>query len=119
MKHMKWDPYRNKRNGRLYSNKIILKKNNHYFTFHPNSENPIKVAIFTSQTRPRKLFPTAFEDLGLNVKNEVDMTDTRRTPNGQTNVETFALFLVNLTRNMKSQMNSFNHIITKAELYRA
>jgi hypothetical protein len=44
-------------------------------------------------------------------------------PNGQTHVEALILFLVALTRNIKSQeifkLNSLNDIIIKAELYRA
>jgi hypothetical protein len=45
----------------------------------------------------------------------------QRTPNRQTHVETLALFLVTLTRNVKSQeifkLNSLNHIIIKVQLY--
>jgi hypothetical protein len=48
---------------------------------------------------------------------------TRTAPNRQTHVESLPLFLVTLTRNIKSQeifkTNSLNHIFIKTELYRA
>jgi hypothetical protein len=63
----------------------------------------------------------SLEDLGFNV-NVKQMTATQIAPNGQNHMEPFPLFLVTLTRNIKSQekfkLNSLNHIIFKADLNR-
>jgi hypothetical protein len=79
--------------------KSYLEGNNlHYFTFSPNSENPIKVVTVTfPQTRQRKIIPTT---LGTSLqRQDVAMAATRTAPNGQAHVETLSLFLVTLTRN--------------------
>jgi hypothetical protein len=57
----KCNPYHNKRNGILFSHKILPGENNlHYFTFSPNSEKPIKAAIcHLPWTGQQKIFPTA------------------------------------------------------------
>jgi hypothetical protein len=105
--------------------KSYLEKNNfHYFTFSPNSEKPIKAPIrhLPADTPAEDIF-NSLEDLGFNVINLRPMTATRRTPNEQTHVELLPLFLVTLTRNIKSQemlkLNNLNDSIIKAELYRA
>jgi hypothetical protein len=65
----------------------------------------------------------SLEDLGFNIISVRQLTTNRREPNGQTHLENLPLFLVTLTRNVKSQeifkLNSLNHIIIKAESYRA
>jgi hypothetical protein len=65
----------------------------------------------------------SLEDLGVNVINVRQMTATQTAPSGQTHVELLPLFIVILTRNINSQeifkLNSLNHIIIKAVLYRA
>jgi hypothetical protein len=101
-----------------YSNiKSYLEKHNlHYFTFSPNSEKLIKAVILY-------LPPDSLEDLGFNVINVRQLTTSRRAPHGQADVETLPLFLVTLTRNLKSQeifkLNSLKHIIVKVEPFRS
>jgi hypothetical protein len=60
------------------------------------------------------------EGFGYNLINVRQMTATQRAPNGQTQMETLPLFLVTLTRNIKSKeiykMNCLNHLI-KVELF--
>jgi hypothetical protein len=72
---------------------------------------------------PAEDISNSLEDLGFNVINVRQMTTTRRAPNGKTHVEPLPVFLVTLTRNMKSQeifkLNSVNRIIIKVELNRA
>jgi hypothetical protein len=57
------------------------------------------------------------EDLDFNVVNVRQMTATLRAPNGQTHVEPLPLFLVTLTKNIKSQeifkLNSLDHIVMR------
>jgi hypothetical protein len=82
--------------------KSYLEKNNvPYFTFFTNSEKPIKAVIrhFLPDT-PEEDISTSLEDLGFNV---VNVTTTPTAPNGQTQVESLALFLLTLTGNIKSQ----------------
>jgi hypothetical protein len=65
----------------------------------------------------------SLDDLGFNVINARQMTANRRTPHGQAYVDTFPLFLITLTRNVKShdifKLNILNHIIVQVEPYRA
>jgi hypothetical protein len=104
---------------------LYHKKNNfHYFTFSANSGKPIKAVIrHLPPDTPAEDISDSLEDLGFDVINVWQMTATRRAHNGQTHVEPLSLFLVTLTRNIKSQeifsVNSLNHIIIKVELCRA
>jgi hypothetical protein len=104
--------------------KSYLEKNNlHYFSFYPNSKNPIKAVIhhFPPHT-PVEDISNSLEDLGFNV-NMRQMIATPIAPDGQNHMEPLPLSLITLTRNMKSQeifqLNSLMHIIFKVELYRA
>jgi hypothetical protein len=102
--------------------KSYHKKNNlHYFTFCLNFEKPMKAVIrHLPPDTPVEDISNSLEDLGFNVTNVRQMTATRRVPNEQTHVETLTLFLVTLTRNIKSQkiykLNSLNHIIIKGRV---
>jgi hypothetical protein len=98
--------------------KSYLNKNNlQYFTFSSNSEKPINA------DRPAEDISNSLEDLGFSVINVRQLMINPRAPNGQTYMETLPLFLVALTRNVKSQeifkLNSLNHIIINIESYRA
>jgi hypothetical protein len=100
--------------------KSYLEKNNfQYFTFSPNSEKPIKAVIYhLPPDTPAEDISNSLKDLGFNVINVRQLTN-RGAPNVQTYVETLPLFLVTLTRNVKSQEifkpNSLNYIIIKVE----
>jgi hypothetical protein len=102
--------------------KSYLAKNNlRYFTFSPNSEKPVKVVIrHLPPDTPAEDISNSLKVLGFNGINVWQMTAARRAPHGQTHVEPLLLFLVALTRNIKSQqtfkLNSINHIIIKVEL---
>jgi hypothetical protein len=72
------------------------KNNPHYFIFFPNSEKPIKAII-------NHFPPDTPANLDFNVIKVREMTATPRAPNGHTHVEPLPLFLVILTRNIKSQ----------------
>jgi hypothetical protein len=118
-KYMKWHLYHSKRNGGLFR-KIISK----YFTFSPNSEEPIKTVIrHLPPHTPAEGISNSLEDLGFNVIQVRQLTTNRGAPNGQPQLETLSLFLVNLARNVNSQqifkLNSLNHIIIKVESQRA
>jgi hypothetical protein len=122
---MKWNPYHNKKMTEYSAMKSYLEKNNlHYFTFSPNSETPIKADIphLSPDTPPEGIY-YSLGDVGFNVINVGHMTATRTVRNGQIHVEPLPLFLVTLTRTIKSQeifkLNIFNRIIIKVELYRA
>jgi hypothetical protein len=100
----------------------LAKNNLRYFTFSPNSEKPVKVVIrHLPPDTPAEDISNSLEILGFNVINVWQMTAVRRAPHGQTHVEPLPLFLVALTRNIKSQqtfkLNSLNHIIIKVEIY--
>jgi hypothetical protein len=88
-----------------------------------NSEKPIRTAIrhLTPDT-PVEGISNSLENLGF-IVNVRQLTTNRRVPNGQTYVETLPLFLVTLTRSVKSQqifkLNSLHHIIIKVEAYKA
>jgi hypothetical protein len=73
-----------------------------YFTFSPNFEKPIKAVI---RHRPPDLLAEDIsnipEDSSFKVINVRQMMATRKAPHGQGHVETLALFLVTLTRNIK------------------
>jgi hypothetical protein len=60
----------------------------------------------------------SLEDLGFTIINTRQMTATQTAPNGQNHMETPSLFLVTLTRNIKSQeifkLNSLNNIIIQS-----
>jgi hypothetical protein len=105
--------------------KDYLEKHNlHYFIFSPNSEKPIKAVIcHLPPDTPVEDVSNSLEDLGFNVISVRQLTTNRRAPNGQTHVETLPLYLVTLTRNLKSQeifkLNSLHHIIIKVGPYRA
>jgi hypothetical protein len=104
--------------------KSYPKKNDlQYFTFSPYSEKPFKAVIRHLPGMPTEDISNSLQDLGFNVINVRQLTTNQKAANGQTHVETLLLFLVTLTRNMKSQeifeLNSLNHIIIKVELYRA
>jgi hypothetical protein len=105
--------------------KSYLKTNNlHYSTFSPNCEEPVKAVIrYLPTDTPAEDVFNNLEDLGFSVINVRQMTATRTGPNGQTHIEPLPLFLVTLTRNIKSQeifnLNSVNLIIIKVESYRA
>jgi hypothetical protein len=122
---MIWNLYHNKRNDGLFSHEILSgEKNLHYFTFSPTSEQPITAVIFhLPPNTPVEDITNSLEDLGFNVINVRQMTATRRALNRQNHVEPLPLFLVTLTRSIKSQeifkLNSLNHIIIKVQLYRA
>jgi hypothetical protein len=126
--------FRNTRNGtRIITKEVAdssvmkpyLEENNlQYFISSPNSEKPIKaVTHHLPPHTPAEDISNSLEDLGFNVINVRQLTTSRRTPNGQTHVETLPLFLVTLTRKAKSQdifkLNCLNHIIMKIELCRA
>jgi hypothetical protein len=106
--------FRNTRNGTRVITKEMpdylamisyLEKNNlQYFTFFPNSAKPIKAVIRQlPPDMPAEDISDSLEDLGFNVINMMQLTTNRRAPNGQTHVEPLLLFLVTLTRNVKSQ----------------
>jgi hypothetical protein len=98
---MKWNSYHNKGNAEMFSHEILPGENNlYYFAFSPNSEKPIKAVIHHI---PPENISNSLEDLGFNVINVRQMTAIRRAPKGQTHVELLPLFLVTLTRNIKSQ----------------
>jgi hypothetical protein len=69
---------------------------------------------------PAEDISKSLENLGFNIIVR-ELTISRRAPNGQTYMENLPLFLVTLTRNVKSQeifkLNSLNHIIIKVESY--
>jgi hypothetical protein len=102
--------------------KFYREKNNlHYFTFSLNSEKPMKPVIrHLPPDTPGEDISNSLEDLDFTVINVRQMTVIRRVPNEQPHVETFALFLVTLTRNIKSQniykLNSLNHIMIKGRV---
>jgi hypothetical protein len=103
-------------------NSFLEINNPHYFTFFPISEKPIEAVI--RHLPPDTLaedISYSLEDVGY-VINMRQMMATRRTPNGQTHLDSFPLFLVTLARNIKSQeifkLNTLNYIIIKVELYR-
>jgi hypothetical protein len=105
--------------------KSYLEKHNlHSFTFSPNSEKPIKAVIhhLTPDTTAEDI-SNSLEYLGFSVISARHLTTSRRAGNGQTHVESLPLFLVSLTRKLKSQeifkLNILNHIIIKMEPYRA
>jgi hypothetical protein len=70
---------------------------------------------------PEEDISNSLEGLGFYVINVRQLTTNQRAANGQTHVETLPLFLVTLTRNVKSQeifkLNSLNHIIIKEEAF--
>jgi hypothetical protein len=50
--------------------KSYLEKNNHYFSFPPNSEKPIKAVIrHLPSSTPAEDISNSLEDLGFNVIN--------------------------------------------------
>jgi hypothetical protein len=105
--------------------KYYLEKSNlHSITSFPNCQKPSKAVIrhFPPDT-PAEDVSNSLEDLGFDVISVRQMTATRSASNEQTHEKTLALFLVTLTRNIKSQeilkLSSSNHIIIKVELYRA
>jgi hypothetical protein len=124
-KYTKWNPYLTKEMADCSAMKSYLQKCNlHYFTFTPNSQKPVKAVIrHLPPGTPAEDISDSLEDLGFNVINVRQMTATQTASNGQTHVEQHPLFLVALTRNIKSQeifeLNRLNHIIIKVELYRA
>jgi hypothetical protein len=71
---------------------------------------------------PAEDISICLEDLGFNVINVRLMMATQTARIRQTHVEPLPLFLVTLTRNIKSQeifkLNSLNHVIIKVDLYR-
>jgi hypothetical protein len=97
--------------------KSYQEKNNlQYFTFSPNSKKSMKSVIrHLPQDTSVQDISNSLGNLGLNVINVRHMTTNRRAPSGQTNGETLPLFLVTLTRNVKSheifKLNSRNRII--------
>jgi hypothetical protein len=85
--------------------KFYLEKNNlQHFTFSTNPEMPIKAVIshFPPHTTAENI-SNNLEDLGFNVITVRQMMANRLARNGQTHVEPLPLFLVTLTRNIKSQ----------------
>jgi hypothetical protein len=105
--------------------KSYMDKNNlHYFIFSRNSEKHINAVIrHILPDIPAEDISSSLEDLGFNVINVRQMMVTRTAPKEQTHVEPLPLFLVTLTRNIKSQeiykLNSLNRIVIKVALYRA
>jgi hypothetical protein len=105
--------------------KSYMEKNYlHYFTFSLDSEKPMKAVIrHLPPDMPAEDISNSLEDLGFNIMKVRQMMATRTAINSQTHVEPLPLFLVTLTRNVKSQqihnLNSLNYIIIKVELYRA
>jgi hypothetical protein len=101
--------------------KSYLEKNNlQYFTFSPNPEKLIKAVIrHLPPDTPAEDISNSLENLGFKMINVRQLTTNRRAQYGQTSVENLPLFLVTLTRNVKSQeifkLNSLNHIIIKVE----
>jgi hypothetical protein len=101
--------------------KAYSEKNNlHHFTLSPNSEKPIKSLIHhLSPDTPVEVIVNSLENLGFNFINMKQMTVTQLT----TPRAILPLFLVTLTRNIKSQkifkLYSLNHIIIMVEFYRA
>jgi hypothetical protein len=96
------------------------KNNLQNFTISPNSKEPIKAVIrHLPPDTPAEYISNNPEDLGFYVINARQLTTNRRAPYGHTHVETLLLFLVTLTRNVKSQeifkLNSLNHIIIEVE----
>jgi hypothetical protein len=94
----------------------LEKNNSNYFTFFLNFEKPIKAVIrHLPPETPTKDISSSLGDVSFNIINVRQMTATRRAPN----VESLPLFLVTLTRNIKSQeifkLNSLNHV-KKVEL---
>jgi hypothetical protein len=85
--------------------KSYLGKNNlHHFTFSPNSEKPIKAVIrHLPPDTPAEVVSNSLEDLGFDHINVRQFTTNRTAPNRQTHVETLPLFLVTLTRKLKSR----------------
>jgi hypothetical protein len=85
--------------------KSYLENNNlHYFTFSSSSEKPMKAVI--RHLPPDKLAEdtsSSLEYLGFKVINVRQLTTNRRATNGKGYVETVPLFLVTLTRKVKSQ----------------
>jgi hypothetical protein len=96
--------YHNKRNGGLFSHEILPGDNLQYFTFSPDSEKPIMAVIrLLPPDMPAEDISSSLEDLGFNVISVRQLTTNQRAPSRQTYVETLPLFLVTLTRNVKSQ----------------
>jgi hypothetical protein len=99
--------------------KFYLEKNDlQYFTFSPHSENPIKAVIrHLLPDMPAEDISNNLEDLGFNVINVRQLMTNRRAPYGQTYVETLPIFLVTLTRNLKSQeiliLNSLKKLLSR------
>jgi hypothetical protein len=105
--------------------KSYLEKNNlQYFTFSPNSEKPIikAVILHLPPDTPAEDISNSLEGLHFNIINVRQLTTNRGAQNRQTYAENLPLFLVTLTRNVKSQeilkLNSLKHTIMKVESYR-
>jgi hypothetical protein len=98
--------------------KSNLEENNlQYFTFSPKSEKPIKAVIcHIPPDTPAEDISNSLQGLGFNIINVRQLMANRTAPNGQTYVETLPLFLIILTRNIKSQeifkLNNINHVVT-------
>jgi hypothetical protein len=121
---MIWNLYRNKRNDRLFSHEILSGENNLPLLYLlPKFQKTYKGSnLSPTPDTPVEDITNSLEDLGFNVinvrQNDVHSKSTQSTkPCGS------SLFLVTLTRSIKSQeifkLNSFNHIIIKVQLYRA
>jgi hypothetical protein len=102
---MKWNQYRNKEMEDYSAIESYLVGNNlHYFTFSPISEKPMKAVIHhLPPDMSAEDISSSFEDFGFKVMNVRQMTATQRAPNGQTQAVPLPLFLVTITRNIKSQ----------------
>jgi hypothetical protein len=87
-----------------------------YFTFYLKADKPIKAV-----TRHLPI-NTPAEDIGIDVFSVRQMSTTRRSPDGSTNI-TLSLFLVTLPKNTKSpelfKLSSRCHISIKAEAYKS
>jgi hypothetical protein len=105
----------------LAMNSYLEKNNLRYFTFSPNSEKPFKAVIrHLPPDKPAKDISNSLEDLGFSAINVRQLTTNQRAPNGQIHLETLSLFLVTLTRNVKSQsILKTNSLVIKVESYRA
>jgi hypothetical protein len=78
--------------------KSYLEKNNpHYFNFFPISEEPMKA------DSPAEDISNSLEYIGFSVIHVSQITAIQTAPKGQTDVETHPLFLLTLTRNIRSQ----------------
>jgi hypothetical protein len=103
--------------------KYFEQENLPYFTFFSKSEKPVKAVIrHLPMNTPAEDVSDGLVDEGFDVIRVKQMTTTRRSTTGPTNVN-LPLFLITLPRTPKSQdifkLTSLCYIAVKVEVYKA